>query len=217
MRVYHLLSAQHGISNVALSRIKIARYHDLNDPFELLAGELSERQLRVAVAEMKKDFHETKGIISFSKSWKNPVLWSHYADKHHGMALGFDIVDKYANEVDYSLTRIPVKYVDGNPSNGIDLDYVRKITRTKYKHWEYENEVRMHVGLDEGVCEGGLFFMPFSADVKLSEVVLGHSCPISIEQIRELISRVHPNVTVIKARLAFKTFEVVTDQRSVKK
>ncbi|BCO32602.1 hypothetical protein TspCOW1_27050 [Thiohalobacter sp. COW1] len=217
MRVYHLLSAQFGITNIALSRIKISRYDDLNDPFELLAGELSEKELRGAVSAMKKDFNETKGLICFSKNWENPVLWSHYADKHHGMALGFDIPDKYASEVHYSPDRIPVEYVGGNKSNGIEPSYVQKITSTKYKHWEYEDEIRMHVGLDEGTCEGGLYFMPFSNELKLREVVLGHSCPIPIDQIRALLKELHPEAKAIKARLAFRSFRVVTNQRYVEK
>ena len=198
MRVFHLLPAAFGISNIALSRMKISRYGDLNDPFELLAGELSEDKLRKAVAIMKKEFHETKGIICFSKNWMNPVLWSHYADKHHGMALGFDIPDKFAPEIEYSSERIPIQYINGNPSDGIEPSYTEKITHTKYQHWEYEDEVRMHVRLDEGTCEGGLYFIPFSTNLKLYEVVLGHSCPIPIEQIRELLKKLHPDTKVIK-------------------
>lgn len=211
MRVYHLLSAQFGINNIALSRIKISRYDDLNDPFELLAGELSEKELRHAVLAMKKDFNETKGLISFSRSWENPVLWSHYAEKHHGMALGFDIPDNYASEVHYCLDRIPVEYIGGDKRNGIETTYVDKIISTKYKHWEYESEIRMYVGLDEGICEGGLYFLPFSKELKLREVILGHSCPMTIDKIKVLIKELHPKSKVIKSRLDFKSFRVVSD------
>ena len=40
MRVYYLTSAEYAISNLALKRIKVSRYQDLNDPFELLAADL---------------------------------------------------------------------------------------------------------------------------------------------------------------------------------
>ena len=36
MRVYYLTGAQFALSNLALRRIKNARFGDLNDPFELL-------------------------------------------------------------------------------------------------------------------------------------------------------------------------------------
>ena len=217
MRVYHLLSAQFGIANIALSRIKISRYDDLNDPFELLAGEFSQKELRGAVSAMKKQFNETMGLICFSKSWENPVLWSHYADKHRGMALCFDVPDKYASEINYSTDRIPIEYVGGKKSNGVEPSYVQKITSTKYMHWAYEGEIRMHVGLDEGMCEGGLYFMPFSSELDLREVILGHSCPVPINQVRALLNKLHPKAKATKARLAFKSFKVVTNQRHVEK
>lgn len=37
IRVYHLTSAEYGISNLALKRLKVARFFELNDPFELLS------------------------------------------------------------------------------------------------------------------------------------------------------------------------------------
>ena len=193
--------------------MKISRYEDLNDPFELLAGNLGEKELRCAVAAMKKEFHETKGIICFSLAWENPVLWSHYADKHKGMALGFDIPDKYASVIKYSSERVPIAYVNHDPLQGVEPDYVTKLTMTKYKHWEYENEIRMHIGLDEGTVEDGLYFMPFSSELKLKEVVLGHNCTIPIGRVRTLLSDLNNSAKATKARLAFNAFKVVVHQK----
>jgi hypothetical protein len=36
MRVFYLTGAQFALSNLALRRVKISRFEDLNDPFELL-------------------------------------------------------------------------------------------------------------------------------------------------------------------------------------
>jgi len=33
------------------------------------------------------------GLLCFSRNWHNPVLWSHYADKHRGICPGFDADD----------------------------------------------------------------------------------------------------------------------------
>jgi len=30
------------------------------------------------------------GLLSFSESWKSPVLWSDYAAGHKGICLGFE-------------------------------------------------------------------------------------------------------------------------------
>jgi len=46
MRAYHLLSSEHALSDIALQRIKIATFSDLNDPFELLALSLGLESVR---------------------------------------------------------------------------------------------------------------------------------------------------------------------------
>ena len=213
MRVYHILSADHAISSVALKRMKISRYGELNDPFELMAGNLSDRNLRRAVNEWKAQFHKEKGMLCFSKDWINPVLWSHYGDKHLGVALGFDIPDKYASPIEYSNTRLDIKFKDGNPEKGLDETFVHKLVHTKFEHWRYEEEVRVHVGLDEGTKEGGLYFYNFNSMLILRKVILGHNCELPINKVRSLIESNFNNVEIIKARLAFTKFEVVINQR----
>jgi len=216
MRVYKLLPATHGLSDITKSRIKVTRYSDLNDPFELLAGEGSQKLLRRAAAYMKKEFDGTKGIISFSKSWSNPVLWSHYADKHQGVALGFEIPEESGIEIRYSPVRIPVEYVGDDPGKGVRHTFVDETIRTKYQHWSYEGEVRMVEALEECMKEEGLHFKKFSDDLVLREVILGHSCRASIAEVAKLLAHEHPQAFVIEGRLAFNSFNVVPNQRSVR-
>lgn len=213
MRVFHLSEAQYALSNISLQRIKISRFNDLNDPFELLAGELSDRDFRRAMSSWKNEFHETRGIVCFSKKWVNPVLWSHYADKHRGLCLGFDIPDKYAQVVRYKKTRLPVQFKEGKREQGLKEKYVTDLLCTKFLHWHYEEEIRMFVGLDEGTIEHGLYFLPFSDQLILKEVVVGPLCETPFETIRSLVTHLAPDVVVTKARLAFKNFAVVKDQR----
>lgn len=213
MRVYHLLSAEHAIGSTALKRMKISRYGELNDPFELMAGNLSNLDFRRAVNKWKAQFHKEKGMLCFSKDWTNPVLWSHYADKHRGVALGFDIPDKYASSIEYSNTRLDIKFKDDNTAKGLNEAYVQKLAHTKFEHWRYEEEVRVHLGLDEGTKEGGLYFYNFNSLLILREVILGHDCVLPINRVRSLIESNFNDVDIIKARLAFTKFEVVIDQR----
>src|SRR5687767_14278862 len=93
MRVYHLSNAEFALSNIALRRIKISRFSDLNDPFELLGANLKDKNYREAFRLTRDELHNDKGLLCFSRSWGNPVLWSHYADKHRGICLGFDVSD----------------------------------------------------------------------------------------------------------------------------
>ncbi|HEY6644110.1 DUF2971 domain-containing protein [Povalibacter sp.] len=213
MRVYHLLSSQNALSDISLKRLRISRYGDLNDPFELFAGNLGDKRYRQAVRSWKDEFNKTKGLMCFSKKWENPVLWSHYGAKHRGICLGFDINDSFAIPIEYSDQRLPVEFENDDPSKGIKEDYVRRLVCTKFEHWRYEDEVRLIVGLDEGTVEDGSYFYPFSQELELREVVLGPLCQIPIEAVRSLVASIYQGVVVRKARLAFKWFTVVPDER----
>jgi hypothetical protein len=213
MRAYHFLTAHFALGSLALRRSRLSRYEDLNDPFELFAADVGEGSIRPAVKAMKEHFNQTQGILCFSRTWDNPVLWSHYADKHRGVALGFDISDQHKVEIIYSEDRMPIEYVDNDPARGVAESYVNRLVRTKFKHWIYENEVRLVFGLDESTLEGGSYFVPFDDNLMLREVMLGPLCEIPIEAVRALVATLHPNVVVRKARLAFTKFAVIPDQR----
>src|SRR5260221_5940403 len=117
MRAFHLLPAEHALNNIALKRIRLSRYGDLNDPFELLAANFGKnKDVHIAVLELKKTFSETKGLVCFSREWGNPLLWSHYASKHRGIALGFDIDDSFAIPISYAEKPLSIRFQDNDPS-----------------------------------------------------------------------------------------------------
>ena len=91
MRLYRFLDAHYGLLAVADRRIKISTIMELNDPFEFLGVNLSNRQFRWALRETKRQLSESQGLLCFSKTWRNPVLWGHYADSHRGLCLGFSV------------------------------------------------------------------------------------------------------------------------------
>lgn len=137
VRAYNLTTSMHGIGNIALKRLKISRLRDLNDPYELLAFEESERQARADSRQWKTAFDEKYGLLCFSRSWKNPVLWSHYAEKHRGICLGFDLHKSCVVEVTYTPKRIPARFKNGDRTKGLDEDFVKDLLRTKFEHWTY--------------------------------------------------------------------------------
>lgn len=213
MRAYHFMASHYALSSLALRRSRLSRYGDLNDPFELFAADVGKKDLRPAVKAMKQHFDQTQGLLCFSRNWDNPILWSHYADKHRGIALGFDIDDRFIVEIDYSDVRLPMEFVGNDPSRGVANAYVNKLVRTKYKHWVYEDEVRLVFGLDESTLEGGSYFVSFDDKVVLREVVLGPLCEIPVDAVQALVKSLYTDVVVRKARLAFTKFAVIPDQR----
>src|ERR1700681_4254027 len=90
----HLTLLEHAKTNIQFRRLKVAMFSDANDPFELLALNCrgrGKREARKVLRQFKESQDDETGVLCFSRSWSNPVLWSHYADKHKGVCLGFDV------------------------------------------------------------------------------------------------------------------------------
>ena len=209
MRLYHFTNKKFGLEALEKKRLKIARISELNDPFELLAWKFSDAAQRQRQMEWKLEADRKIGIVCFSSKWSNPLLWAHYADKHKGMALGFDVADA-------DIYR-PVRYIGKrlNPPTGqkIGQSDLEEILTTKFSHWRYETEYRGFCILINSIFENGTYFDGFSENIRLVEVVVGYEAEISRSDLVEAIGPHHQDVTLIKARPAFGTFKVVENRK----
>jgi len=86
---------------------------------------------------------------------------------------------------------------------------------TKFRHWEYEEEIRVSVSLFNSVKEGHNYFFPFSEKLELKEVILGPLCESSLVGIRKLTSQNFPGAVTFQARLAIKSFDIVPKEKTV--
>ena len=214
LRVYHVTSAEYGVSNISLSRLKVSRFSDLNDPFELMAVRFKARS-RAFITEHKQDIDSHTGLLCFSSNWTNPVLWSHYGDKHRGVCLGFDLARDLAEEVQYEDTRVRVEVPENVQPEDLDEGLQALIRRTKFSDWKYEAEQRVMVPLADATKAGSLYFHPFGPNLRLAEVILGPRCSLPLHDIRSLVDKLYPGATTISARLAFGHFAVVPKESTV--
>ncbi len=100
------------------------------------------------------------GICSFSKARKNQLMWSHYADEHKGVCIGFkehkirphgsniypiDVTyqDKYPFENIIERFNYFERFPGVNNLNSITGDILISILGTKYTSWKYERERRL--------------------------------------------------------------------------
>jgi hypothetical protein len=213
MRLYYFCPTPFALSNLSLGRLKVSRFADLNDPFELLAASMVNAQHRDAFNEMKRELNESRGLICFSRAWSNPLLWGHYADKHTGVALGFDVADHLVAEVIYADERVRIEVEKKTKKVLLGEEQVNRLLRTKFRDWRYENECRLFVQLDPRTRESGMYFHDFNNDLSLTEVVLGPRCDLPIGRVRSVLRTPYPAVQVKKARMAFRTFRVTEDRR----
>lgn len=211
MKLYYLTSAQFALSNLAMRRVKISRFSELNDPFELMAANLSDDAERRAMQGFHDQTDAFKGVICFSSKWENPVLWGHYADKHRGMALGFEVTRDLLFEVKYENSRFDLPRDPATNYAKPEEETIHQILSTKFSDWQYENEWRFFVELSEAKLESGLYFEEFSESLKLIEVILGAKCELPIEKVQSLINAMGLTAKVIKAKIARDEFKVVVD------
>lgn len=204
MRVYKFLNVEFGMKNLREKRLKISTLDDLNDPFELLPYEMRKRSLRRNFRSLARKFARICGILCFSSDWKDPVIWAHYADKHKGLCLGFEVPRSLGEKVEYAKRRL--KIPEDRVFSSTQLFF------TKYVNWFYEKEVRCVRPLASSKKVGKLYFMDFGKELKLVEVIAGARCKIAESELRNAIKPLK-GVKLTKARAGFRRFEVVENQR----
>ncbi len=208
MRVYHFLSANNALDDLRKRRIKLSEIDKLNDPFELWCSAQENRQMRKVLREWKKEVARKYGVLCFCRQWHNPVLWSHYSDKHQGMCLGFEVDEKFLKPVIYAAKRTPLEL----PATQETMD---QLLFTKFRDWCYEEELRGWFSLDERDASSGYYFYSFDDKIQLREVIAGPLCETPKATIDTALHGYDgDHIRVVKSRLAFKEFQIVQNQQS---
>ena len=220
--LYRYLNAAAALKTIEARLFKVGRLRDFNDPFEWrmgITGVVPEAEpfVNASMEAFIDDVHKWLGIFCISDTASEPVLWSHYADKHRGAALEVNyLVDpdklikmRYTNER-------PV--VDANRlhnPDGLDeylLSRLNLLMTQKSPGWSYEREYRAFVDLVKD-CEisAGLYFRRIP-DNFLTRVILGYKCPLEEEYVVKALEKVGLGSTkVVRAKMCLETYSIRTD------
>jgi hypothetical protein len=209
MRAYKFLDSHFALKSLTEKRLKISKFEDLNDPFELIPYNISNRKQRWALQAMRRQLGQNRGMLCFSTTWKDPVLWAHYADKHGGICIGFELSSKFCKRVAY----VPKRSSFPHKVTLNDTEIAQVILYTKFKNWEYEQEVRSYITLEDE--ENGLYFKDFGSDLKPFLVIAGARCTTTKAEIIAALGPMARTVKLIKARAGFRKFEIVEDKRGL--
>ncbi len=204
MLVYRFLNHEYGLMAIKDQELRISRIMDLNDPFEFLSAELVDPVKRTGLRNFKKNFSEDYGLICFSENWSNPLLWGHYADKHKGVCLGFEIPPDHLNKINYVNERFTFS-LENHLKNGEEL--IQKILFNKFNHWSYEEEYRLHTDLKEEDGDGN-YFQQFSENLILKKVIVGCESKITREELVKTLGGLVSQVELFRVRPSFLKFEV---------
>ena len=204
MRVYKFLPANFALKSLYERRLKISTLSDLNDPFDFSpfatpnAGQ--RERMRFAINGMMAN----RGILCFSADWNDPVVWAHYADKHYGICLGFELPDIACKAVKYVAEKLPFPT---QPTKQTAEDWLF----VKFSNWQYEHEIRAAASLDQP--EESLYYSDFNERLRLVEVILGTRCTQPKAAIERALSELRRKIIVRKARPDHEKFQIVEDTK----
>lgn len=155
---------------------------------------------------------KSRGVSCFSKNYNNMLMWSHYANSHKGICIGFNLLPLYLSVAEYSSERmvLPINYTDKfTPMNFYKYGFesIIKWLQTKSNVWSYEEEIRItlnHLNFNRR-GKSIVKILPSS----FNSVYLGAN--MSAENEAELITLLHnglPDVPVYKIKPAHDSFEL---------
>jgi hypothetical protein len=122
------------------------------------------KQMESNVIKPMKSYLKNYGICCFSERKDSIIMWSHYADSHKGVCIGFNTAELSFNEIDR------IVYQSAFP----EINWLRNLNQsfknmilTKSIEWAYEKEIR--------IIEPIKGIKPFKRKA-LKEVILGAKC-----------------------------------------
>jgi hypothetical protein len=210
---YHFLSSKNAIHDLERKMIKVSLLDALNDPFELSPWLPKDKKERARFSAVREAISKKDGLLCFSGFWSEPLLWGHYADKHKGIAIGFEISNYKILKVVYAPERVKVDLTGDSQRD--EILFRDTLANVKYEKWEYENEFRVWVELINCNKIDGHYFIKFGESLKVKEIVLGCNYDNSVPYILELSENL--GAVVIPSRMAWSEYKVNPDRNKIKK
>jgi len=193
-----------------------------------ITKEFIEEQIKIGILKFEKDedklpLHEQKKLLSnlynsdnetirnsldflrndlkiscFSELYNQILMWSHYADKHNGFCIGFDL-DLLSSSIDFILSKVNYSHdfekINYCLSPNKALEYM---ISNKSIHWEYEKEIRLRTNIRKTNfkdSENGI--VEINKDC-IKEIYIGSKTHISNEEAYLLETKYSNFNTIIK-------------------
>jgi Protein of unknown function (DUF2971) len=216
-RLYRFLSADTALKTIASRLLRVGRITEFNDPFEWRVGVSGvlpqyEHHVRAAQQQIVDQLSATMGVVCFSDTIEDPILWSHYADHHRGVALEVEYLDVPSlYRVEYSNDRPTVdasRLADTQGMKDYLMPIVRSLFTRKSSSWAYEREYRAFVDLTQCESRCGMFFVKIPPDF-LKRVVLGFRCSLEVAAVQDAIVQAGlEGVVVEKAKDSCESYAI---------
>ncbi len=198
IKLYRYLSADAAINTIESGRFRVGRILEMNDPFEWSFGFEADGQNDIEDARLNRErtrtqLHETFGLLCFCAVSNDPVIWSHYAAHHRGLALCLKIPKKEVGKEIYKVKyqkkriRLPILAETVTPQQIATLrQRMMPLFRRKAPSWKYEQEYRGVISLAKCEVKQGMYLWPIPKEL-LSCVILGIQSAVSPAYLRRAL------------------------------
>lgn len=154
------------------------------------------------------DYLNNQKVTCFSQSPIEPLMWSHYAEKHNGVCYWFDKEvygrEYNSSEVVYSSQLPKLQLVYGSTTSVDIARQLESILLTKSQHWSYEKEFRFYIASEDKIHK----FNPKS----LKSIILGMRSAEEFYRASQLVTdfnrRNETNVRVLYANMSSDRYEM---------
>lgn len=209
-----------------LNTLGFSKVSKLNDPFELAHRfyynridknlDYKDNKNYDGFTKEKREILNNLKISCFSRTYSEPLMWGHYANKHNGVCYCFDEVELAAfglsahfADIIYS-NQLPTIYYDEDITLPIRWKTeLFRIIMTKSLHWNYEKEFR--IILKDGAENK-------YREQSLKAIILGYRASIwHKKRILEIVEKANQirkqKIEVYYACLSTENYEIIIDNK----
>ena len=226
--IYRFLDCDAALKTLEAGKFRVGLLSKFNDPFEWQLGFTGittpeEQNTAEEFGSKHQPWLESwMGIMCFSDTVSDPVLWSLYAEKHHGVAfeVQYDWNSKQENlfKITYSNKR-PVldfnelrKFRAGTTERKEYLkSLLEGLRKQKSMGFSFEREYRLGIDLrDRKNCRfhDGNYNWKLPTD-SLKRVILGFRCPLEERAVRKLLDKNgFVDAQIIRAKMCSETYAI---------
>jgi hypothetical protein len=219
-RLYRYLRDDAAIKTIESRCFRVSRLTELNDPYEWRVGfEGHPLELEDVLDKQMEGYiehaNQSMGIICFSKSIKDPILWSHYTNVHRGIAFQVSVDVHQAlvanlHEVIYDkpLVTIPFKRFPAMPETEL-LELFQKFYKYKSASWRYEQESRLVIDLKACRPSGGSYLWDKMPANFITHAIIGFRSSISHQYLRQALDlNGFQHTQILKAKRSIQSYEI---------
>lgn len=211
MQLYYFTKLQYGLASVRDKRIKISLYDSLNDPFDFLGVATDSKAQEDELQKLRDELSAKSGIICLSETWKEPLMWGHYANSHKGVCLGFEVRAGHYQKIDYRATRPKLSEFGKTSISELSEAERAQIARKKFNRWSYEREWRRIVDLGPADFVDGNYYLPFDGSMVLKTILFGSKSGVNRDKIAGIVKH-NPEVKIAITSPATTAFDIVIDK-----